>query len=139
MTVTYAHLCEKAFLSQNGNLNLIGIFESVATQQFPAVFQQLSIVTSLHGIIANHQIIIKIVKADKGEEMTKPIQLNLNVRPEDQEKAKIPQNIRLIGDINNLTIKEAGSYQVEIFLDTEKVYIIPFSVQQAAKPIPKGR
>ena len=26
--IHYSHLCEKAFLSQNGNLNLIGIFEN---------------------------------------------------------------------------------------------------------------
>jgi|CXWL01.1.fsa_nt_gi hypothetical protein len=139
MRIHYSHLCEKSFLSQNGNLNLIGIFEKITSHQFPVVFPQLSIVTSLEGEVGKHQLIIKIVNVKNQQEIINPITLNINIDPnKDQPQAK-PQNIRLIGDINNLNLKEAGEYEVQLFMNNEKKYSIPFSVQVAVKPIPEGR
>lgn len=137
LKITYAHLCEKAFLSQNGNLNLIGIFEKVTTQNFPMVFPQLSLVTNIQSEPGQHSMTIKVVSKKDGSEIAKPINLNMNVQANDQQPG--PQNIRIIGDINNLNIKEAGEYEVHIFLNGEQQFSLPFSAQQAKKPIPEGR
>lgn len=139
MKVHYAHLCEKAFLSQNGNLNLIGIFERIFSQKFPVVFPQLSIVTSLEGEVGDHKMTIKIDDPKSGEEIIKPITLNINVKAPAEGVAEKPQNLRIIGDINNLNFKSAGEYEVKILLNDEIAYSIPFSVQQAIKPIPENR
>ncbi|MGE3278461.1 MAG: hypothetical protein AB7J40_01505 [Candidatus Altimarinota bacterium] len=138
--VLFAHLCEKAFLSQNGNLNLIGIFERVTSHQFPISFPQLSIVTSLEGETGQHQMVIKIVNATSGEELIKPITLNINIEAkQDAQQPAGPQHLRIIGDINNLNIKELGKYEVQIFLNNEKAYSVPFAAEKAQKPIPEGR
>lgn len=138
--VLFAHLCEKAFLSQNGNLNLIGIFERITSHQFPINFPQLSIVASLEGQEGQHQMVIKIINLAKGEEIIKPITLNINIETKpDAPKPTEPQHLRIIGDINNLNLQEVGKYEVQIFLNNEKVHSVPFAVEKAQKPIPEGR
>jgi len=139
MHIHYSHLCEKSFLSQNGNLNLIGIFEKISSPQFPVAFPQLSIVTSLEGEIGQHQMMIKILNSKTQQEIMSPITLNINVEANKDHPTTKPQNIRIIGDINNLTLKEAGEYEVQLFINGENSYRIPFSVQVAVKPIPEGR
>jgi hypothetical protein len=139
LNITYSHLCEKAFLSQNGNLNLIGIFEKIATPKFPMAFPQLSIVTSLQGKPGKHQLTIKIVKNKDDKEMIKAINLNINIQAPKEGNTDQIQNIRIIGDINNLQIDETGAYEVQIFIGEEKAYAIPFSVHKVEKPIPEGR
>jgi len=139
MEIHYAHLCEKAFLSQNGNLNLIGIFETVASKQVPVSFPQLSIVTALKAEAGKHQMTIKIIHIESKEEMIKSIVFNMDV-PEGKEKDENKKkNLRIIGDINNLVLKEYGAYEVQIFLNDEQAYTIPFAVVEPLKPIPKGR
>lgn len=139
LQIQYSHLCEKAFLSQNGNLNLIGIFERIATAKFPMAFPQLSIVTSLKGIPGEHQITIKIVKIKDQKEMIKPITLNINIQAPKEGPDDKSQNLRIIGDINNLSIDETGNYEVQVFTEKEKAYAIPFSVHKVTKPIPENR
>ncbi|MDF2379529.1 MAG: hypothetical protein P1V18_04920 [Candidatus Gracilibacteria bacterium] len=140
MNVHYAHICEKAFLSQNGNLNLIGIFENIASQQFPITFPQVAIVTSLEGEVGEHTQQITVINEDTGEEVIKPIAININVAAkEGQTPDQKPGNLRILGDINNLTLPVAGKYLVQISIDGEMKYTIPFKALLATKPIPEGR
>jgi len=139
LKTVYSHLCEKAFLSQNGNLNIIGIFESIASQKFPVSFPHLSIVTSLQGKAGAHQMMIKIINSDTQEDMIKAISLNINAKAKKNTDPDKLQNLRIIGDINNLVIKDTGNYEVQIFLNGDLDYKIPFTVQKAVKPIPEGR
>ena len=139
MKINYSHLCEKAFLSQNGNLNVIGIFENVAAQQFPISFPQLCVVTSLEGELGDHSQTIRIINRGSGEEVMKPIQVNMNIKPNDQQPDLPPGNLRILGDINNLTIPREGEYEVQILVDGEQAYAIPFKAVKSVRPIPEGR
>jgi hypothetical protein len=66
--------------------------------------------------------------------------LNINIEAKkDAPKPAAPQHLRIIGDINNLVLKEVGKYEVQIFLNNEKAYTVPFAVEKAQKPIPEGR
>ncbi len=136
--ILYAHLCEKAFLSQNGNLNIIGIFEEVRAPQFPLTFPQLSFVATFRGKPHDHQIVIKIVNTADEKEITKPIEINMKA-PENQQETDKEATVRLIGDINNLQIASEGKYEVRITLDGKEAYTVPFSASKASKPIPQGR
>jgi hypothetical protein len=130
-TLNYAHLCEMAFLSQNGNLNMIGIFERVASPKFPATFSRLSLVTSLKTDSGEHKNTLRIVN-EKNEEIMKQIDINLNVNDGNSD-------IRLIGDINNLQIQTPGKYKIEIHFDDKKIHELAFQVEQAQKPVPQNR
>ena len=137
--INYSHLCEKAFLSQNGNLNLIGIFERIIAQKLPLVFPQLAIVSSLEGDHGQHKMTIKIINAHNKKEIIKAIQLNIDIKPVKKENAAQKQNLRIIGEINNLKIEEIGHYEIQIFLNNELVYTTPFAVEKHVQPIPEGR
>lgn len=140
MNILYAHICEKAFLSQNGNLNLIGIFENIAAQQFPITFPQVAIVTTLEGEVGEHTQQISIINEESGEEVVKPISININVAAnQNASPDQKPGNLRLLGDINNLTIPSEGNYLVKITLDGELKYSIKFKAMLAKKPIPENR
>ena len=139
ITINYAHLCEKAFLSQNGNLNLIGIFERISSPKFPLSFPQLSIVTSLTGDPGEHQLMIKIINKKDQSEITKDITLNITIQNPENQSNPQAQNLRIIGDINNISLQEIGEYEVKIFLNRHQAYAIPFSVEKVKQPIPEGR
>lgn len=131
ITLNFAHLCEMAFLSQNGNLNLIGIFEKVSAPQFPATFPRLSMVVSLKTEKGSHTCSI-VMKNSAGLAIITPININLTVKEPDK-------NIRLIGDINNLQIKEPGTYSVQISVNGNLLHTSSFTVEKAPQPIPQGR
>lgn len=137
--IHYSHLCEKAFLSQNGNLNLIGVFENITSQNFPMTFPQLSLVTSLEGEVGQHQLSIKVMDLENQKEISKTINLNLNIEPNQKNPQQKPGNLRIIGDINNLNIQEPGKYEVQLYLNGELAYTIPFTANKPVKPIPENR
>lgn len=138
LRIQYSHLCEMAFLSQNGNLNLIGIFEKVNCQNFPMVFSRLSIVTALEGKGGDYEMLIKILNKKTNEEVVSPILIRIKIDPKKMPNGE-PEHLRIIGEINNLVFKEPGDFEVQILLKGEPIYRIPFSVQKALKPIPEGR
>jgi hypothetical protein len=142
----YAHLCEMAFISQNGNLNMIGLFEKVTAQDFPAIFPRLSLVTTLKGEPGEYKLSIKLHKKakqshltpeaptkDNGEvtEIMKPITLNINIKD-------ATNDLRIVGDINNLKIPEEGSYQITLGVNGVDIHNLEFTIQKAAKPIPQN-
>ena len=137
--IHYSHLCEKAFLSQNGNLNLIGIFENITSQTFPVTFPQLALVTSLEGEVGQHQLSIKVINVESQQEISKTITLNLNIEPNAKNPEQKPGNVRIIGDINNLNIQETGKYEVQLHLNGNLAYTIPFTANTPVKPIPENR
>ena len=141
MRVLFSHLCEKAFLSQNGNLNMIGIFENIMAEHFPVIFPQLCLVTALKGEPGtNHQQTITIINITTAQALINPITINLSLAAASSPTApNKPQHLRIIGDINNLSIPEPGEYRVDIHLDGSLSYSIPFSVIHAQKPIPMDR
>jgi hypothetical protein len=128
----YAHLCEMAFISQNGNLNMIGLFEKVTAQNFPAVFPRLSLVTTLKGEPGEYKLGIKLKKKGDQAEVMKPILLNINIKD-------ATNDLRIVGDINNLKIPEEGVYEVTLSVNGVDIYTLEFTIQKIAKPIPQNR
>jgi len=45
--LNFLHICEKAFLSQDGKLNIIGIFNRIGATSFPAAHPELFVVASI--------------------------------------------------------------------------------------------
>lgn len=131
-TLHYAHLCEMAFLSQNGNLNIIGIFENVNATQFPTVFPKLAIIVALSTNVGKHQTVIRFINSSTKQEVMNPITIGLDVKDTGNP-------IRLIGDINNLNIKEEGAHLIRVEFDGNPLVELPFTVKKTPKPIPQNR
>ncbi len=59
--LNFLHVCENAFVSQDGKLSVVGIFNQIKAANFPAAHPKLSIVSSFAGDAGNYSEIIEIV------------------------------------------------------------------------------
>ncbi|HEC21222.1 MAG TPA: hypothetical protein ENI70_01770 [Candidatus Peregrinibacteria bacterium] len=132
LKLLYAHICDTAFLSQNGNLNLIGIFERLYAKKFPVVHPRLAVITNLTGEVGKHTQEVKIIETKSKTEVSRPIKMDFEIKKENQK-------LRFILDIVNLTFKAEGDFQVQIILDGELAQALPFKVSTPPKPIPRGK
>ncbi len=71
MNVTLAVACDYALIDQHGKLSVLGIFERIWVERFPAVHPRLHLVLRLKGRrteIGDHPIVIRLVD-DAGREV----------------------------------------------------------------------
>lgn len=106
-------VCENAFTTQDsGNLNLIGIFEVITADSFPAAHPKLSVVVSFHNLSeGSHNAKIHIV-----DEKTSTIVLG-----QIPELTFSASSHTWIANIVNITFPHPGSYMVKVFLDDQLV------------------
>lgn len=124
MELRYALLADFANATQEGKLNVIGIFDRLYAMQFPAVHRQLSLITS-----------IETEAEDEGNQRELHIQL-INA------DAVVLTELR--GDINfgigkhvfnqihvfqDLQFNNPGSYQFNIFFDGRLVKTLDLELQ----------
>lgn len=123
--LNFAHLCDLAFLSQEGKVNVIGIFKVIFAQGFPATHTKFSVVTSLllDNAAGSHKEIIQIFK--KGDDQ-KVIIPEISFDFEIDEKNNKNGEINLIADIGGITFSDAGEYEVRIIVDGVCLKVIPF-------------
>lgn len=62
--LNFLHVCENAFVSQSGNLNIIEIFDQINANNFPAAHPKLAIVSSFSGEIGKYKETIEIVSPE---------------------------------------------------------------------------
>lgn len=59
--LNFLHVCENAFVSQDGKLSIISIFNQIRANKFPAAHPKLSIVSSVSGGVGKYTEMIEIV------------------------------------------------------------------------------
>ena len=108
--LNFVILCDNAFIAQGSNsLNIIGIFDRISAQNFPAVHYRLVVVTNISG--------------DPGEYDQKIIIKNIangSTLAELPGKVKIEKNgqkAQFIGNFFNLVFQAPGEYIVEVYLN----------------------
>jgi len=118
--LNFLHICDTAFLSNNGNLNIIGIFEKILAAKLPATHPRLTIVANIGGLAGEHNFEIKIV-SPKGKEIVK-INGGFTL-------PKTGDNFGLINSVGNLKIEEKGVYRVEVSADKKSMGYTTFNVE----------
>jgi hypothetical protein len=132
MNVQVAVLCDAA-TDDNGKLNLLGAFDTIITQQLPAVHPQCSIalrVTFSAQDEGQHQLKLGFVDADGRPVMPGmdvPVQVAL---PE--ETHFVTRNF--IAYIQQMKFDEPGLYSIDIFLDGRQQASIPLLVKHLPPP-----
>ncbi len=121
--LNFAHLCDMAFLSKEGKANIIGIFKTIYSHNFPVIHPKFSIVTSIIVIdeIRKHKEIIKIIRENDKKEIGPIINASLEVTNGNQE-------MNFIADINMIAFEKPGKYNIKILFDDKEIYSIPFEV-----------
>jgi hypothetical protein len=127
MTFQVAVLCDAA-TDDNGKLNLLGAFDTIYTQQLPAVHPQCSIAMRVtHGPEdeGDHQVRLNFVDADGGAVMPPieiPVQTTLPLESHFGTR-------NFIVNIQQLKFDEPGMFSIDIAVDGESRTSIPLLVK----------
>lgn len=126
MDVQIFTLCDSA-QEYNGKLVIVGAFNELTFDKFPAVYPELAVV--VRTIIedekaSDHDVELSAFKADTGNHaIIPPFKTSLDT------KSNIGQTVysNLILRMNNITIPEAGKYIIKFSID-KTIKEIPFMV-----------
>ncbi len=105
-------VCDNAFLTQGTNsLNIIGIFDRVGAEKFPAVHPRIVVVTNIMGDVGEYNQIITFKNKSTGEKIAELSgKLSINV---------IGQKAQFIGNFFNIVFPFAGEYVFEVSIDNK--------------------
>lgn len=126
-TLNFGHLCDMAFFSQEGKLNVIGVFKVIGVRQLPVVHPRLSIVLNL-TLSEPAKLKVQILKRETGETIAK-----LEAQLEQNKKDDKEREVNFVSDFNNVKFEEEGEYKVEVWIDDEIFETIPFFVKLASQ------
>jgi len=136
MTIQVAVLCDAA-TDDNGKLNLLGAFDTIYTQQLPAVHPQCSIalrVTFFNGDEGKHNLRLNFVDADGRSIMPDfpPIPVEVQLPDEMHFGTR-----NFIVNIQQLKFELPGLYAIDLSLDDRPQASIPLLVKHN-QPAPAG-
>jgi hypothetical protein len=128
MNIQVAVLCDAA-TDDNGKLNLLGAFDTIYTQQLPAVHPQCSIalrVTFFNSDEGQHSLRLNFVDADGRSIMPNlpPIPVEVTL-PEDMHFG----TRNFIVNIQQLKFENPGLYSIDVSLDGRPQASIPLLVR----------
>lgn len=118
-TINFAHLCDTAFLSQQGKLNIIGIFEQVAVKKFPVRHPKITLALNLSLQEGIYPFKIRLIHVFSNTEVTK-LEGELN--------CKKAGKTGLINEFVDIRFQESGEYAFEIWIDNEPTGKVSFKV-----------
>jgi hypothetical protein len=134
MHLDFAVVADYALVDQAGKISVLGIFQHIWVQQFPAMHPRLHLVLRLKGRrteIGEHPVRIRLVDADGAEILGGECTVTFAEPPAgvtDIEAAAI-----LVFDV---PFPHAGDYHFDITIDEERKATVPLAVSQMRGPPP---
>lgn len=128
MDVDLALLCDAATIDGSGKLNILGVFDRIGVQQFPARHGRLCLVVRVTAGVqeaGTHPMVITLEGPD-GEEMVRADgQLQIGAGPTAaREGIKVPQIINFDG----VMFEKGGQYRFDISVDGVHHVSVPLHV-----------
>ena len=126
MELTLALLADYANVSREGKLNIMGIFEQIHAQQFPATHPQMQLVMRIEASpfeAGMHPVNLSFIDADAREMFAIPGALAI---PESQDGQNITTNQIFV--LNGITFPKAGLYEFVIMADSDELGRVPLRV-----------
>jgi hypothetical protein len=136
MDIQVAVLCDAA-TDYGGKLNILGTFDTIVTQQLPAVHPQCSV--ALRIVFSRieegaHKVKINFVDED-GRSVMPSIDLPVDV-VFPPEVTSLSRNF--IVNIQHLKFDRTGQYAIDMAIDGRHETSIPLQVRQMTDPAPKS-
>jgi hypothetical protein len=137
VNVQLALVCDHAIIDQHGKLSVLGIFDRIWVERFPAIHPRLHLVLRLKGRrteVGDHTVLIQLVDAEGREILRGEGNVAIGEPPAgilDIEAAAV-----LAFDV---PLERAGVYTFEIAVDRDHVASVPVTVSQmpaSAHPAP---
>lgn len=134
MHVDFAVVADYALVDQSGKLSVLGIFQHIWVQQFPAMHPRLHLVLRLKGKrteIGEHAVQIRLLD-DQGNESLGGSG-NVTFAEPPAGVTEIEAGAILVFDV---PFPHAGVYRFEITIDSEQKAAVPVTVSQPPPPAP---
>ena len=131
----FAVVADYAIVDQAGKLSVLGIFQHIWVQQFPAMHPRLHLVLRLKGKrteIGEHQVQIRLLDEQDTEVLGGNGAVNFAEPP--AGVTDIEAGAILVFDV---PFPHAGAYRFEIRIDGDMKASVPLTVSQLPAP-PKG-
>jgi hypothetical protein len=132
VNVALAVACDYALIDQHGKLSVLGMFERIWVERFPAVHPRLHLVLRLKGRrteIGDHPIVIRLVD-DAGREVLRGDgQVQIGEPP--AGVLEVEAGAVLAFDV---PLERAGAYVFEIAVDGALEATVPITVSQVPAP-----
>jgi hypothetical protein len=119
--LNYTLLCDDVRQELGGKFSLMGLFESIYANAFPAVHPRFAIVNEWTGGKGDFKLKIRLLSPNK-QEILSESEATLKLFSETQRHRDI--SVRF-----NTTFNAPGTYWVEMLLDDERVNLVPLPLQ----------
>lgn len=119
--LSYTLLCDDVRQEMGGKFSLMGLFETIYANVFPAVHPRFAIVNEWTGGKGEFTVKIRLLSPDK-EQVISESEAKISLFSETQRHRDI--SIRF-----NTTFAAPGTYWVETILDDERVGLMPLRLQ----------
>jgi hypothetical protein len=133
MNVTLAVLADYANISQEGKLNIMGVFDAIYAETFPTIHPEMKLVVQYEAgaadVQATHRIEIHLMDADG----RKPMVINGQVTVGDVQPG-FPLKANSILNIRGAQFERPGDFVFNILVDGELKHQLPMKVLQLPKP-----
>lgn len=136
MHVIFALFADAANLSQEGKLNVLGVFDALQVGSLPAVHPRAHLVVHLKGSpsdVGRHTVTLRWISPQGSELWTSTGELNVGQPPTGVMEMDLP----LIAQID-LPIDSAGAYHMTVSLDDKKSVEVPVQVRTVPAVRPSG-
>lgn len=135
MQVAFALFADAANLSQEGKLNVLGVFDALQVGQLPTVHPRAHLVVHLKGSpsdVGRHTVTLRWINPSGSELWTSSGELNVGQPPAGVTEMDLP----LIAQID-LPMDAAGAYHMSVSLDEAQSAQVPVQVRtiQQVKPV----
>ncbi len=137
MNVQLALVCDHAIIDQHGKLSVLGIFDRIWVERFPAIHPRLHLVLRLKGRrteVGDHGVLIQLVD-DAGREILRG-EGNVQIGEPPAGVTDIEAAAVLAFDV---PLEKPGVYSFEIAVDGTRAASVPITVTQmpaTAHPAP---
>ena len=137
MHVSFALFADAANLSQEGKLNVLGVFDAVQVANLPAVHPRANLVVRLKGSrldIGKHSVQLKWINPSGVELWASSGEIEVSLPPPTVTEMDFP----LIASID-LPLDTSGSYVMRISLDEETRADVALQVRTASQLTPTNQ
>ncbi|HXT14495.1 MAG TPA: hypothetical protein VN706_02615 [Gemmatimonadaceae bacterium] len=136
MHVSFALFADAANLSQEGKLNILGVFDALQVATLPAVHPRAHLVVHLKGTgsdVGQHTVSFRWLSPNGQELWNSSGDLNVGAPPPGVTEMDLP----LIAQLD-LPMDAAGAYVMAIAIDGDHTIDIGVQVRTAAQMTPSG-
>ena len=138
MHVSFALFADAANLSQEGKLNILGVFDAVQVATMPTVHPRATLVLRLKGTSADvgrHTVALRWLNPGGTELWSSVGELDVGQAPSAPQPSSAEMDLPLIASID-LPLDLAGAYTMQIALDEEVRANVRLQVRMGAPVMP---